>query len=483
MSSVLIGEWVLRSLWQGSAVAAVLAVLLAVLRRPEHRHGASVAALLVLALWPLFGAEAGAGPGSGIAGPEQWLGRAWMFGAGFALLRVGAGHLRVRRLRRRSVAAPPGLLQRFEVLATEIAPRAQLRLSADAVVPLAMGIVRPLVLFPPALLLRLDADQVDALLAHELAHLQRFDPLIAVVQGLVEAAYFFHPAAWWISAQIRRESEHCADRVAAGRCGDPVRYARALTALAESRRSLPVPAADGGPLMDRIRTLLDPTPRRRPLPAVLLLLMFGLASAAWAGGDAEAEVPAVPEAAVAAEVPRSGRLEARRQALEDGRIELEDARADVLKQRDALRGEGRSLEARRAQLEAKAASLKSQAAQLEVRQAALADAEERIAEARVAMEATGAERWSAVKPTPKPRRARMSARPPTAPVPPGFAVPPLDLSVPLPPLPPMPSMDASFSMVSTTVDGEQVLVQHHLVGDRAEVLRKLKAVVAELETE
>ncbi len=584
--TALIGEWVLRSLWQGSLVAAAVVLALSVLRRPEHRHAASLVGLAALVIWPLVGPSADPAVALVLStdGPEALLGRLWVIGAVLTGLHVLVGHARVRSLRRRTVAAPPALLARFDALRSTMGlpARVRLALSPDAVVPLAVGILRPAVLLPPALLLRLPADQVDALIAHELAHLRRLDPLVAAAQGVVEAVYFFHPAAWWISAQVRRERELCCDRIAAERCGDPIRYARALLALAESRLPLPVPAADGGSLMDRIATLTEPRPpRRRPLGAAVVLLALGLVSAAWAGADtdtdagadlgadvgadagadagtdvdvpaASADVPAAEpkdqaDAVRAARADQRARLEQRREELRQGRVqlreelrqgrlELSDTRRELLGQRgrleerrqavkakqgeleghrknlEAKRGEleghrknleakqgeleghRRNLEAKRGELEghrrnleAKQGELEGQRGRLEARRQALELGQADLQRGRVELQEARRELLAqrpqpAPAPAPRPaRQARLRATPPPSPLPPVLTPPPLDVTLPLPPLPPMPTVDASFSMVSSTPDGERVVVQQHLVGDRAEVARQLRALLDQLE--
>jgi beta-lactamase regulating signal transducer with metallopeptidase domain len=128
-------------------------------------------------------------------------------------------------------------------------------------VPLAVGWLRPVILLPVTALTALPSDQLEAILAHELAHIRRFDYLVNLCQSVVETFLFYHPAAWWISACIRAEREHCCDDCAIEVCGDRLVYARALTALEEQRGSgwLLAPSARDGSLLYRIRRLLGAT--------------------------------------------------------------------------------------------------------------------------------------------------------------------------------------------------------------------------------
>ena len=103
------------------------------------------------------------------------------------------------------------------------------------------GIRRPAIL-PPAAILALAPEQLETILAHELAHIRRCDYLVNVVQRLVEALLFYHPAVWWASARIRQERGLCCDDAAVLACGDTLRYARALAAsecAAQNRLSRP----------------------------------------------------------------------------------------------------------------------------------------------------------------------------------------------------------------------------------------------------
>src|SRR4029077_4170756 len=110
---------------------------------------------------------------------------------------------------------------------------------------------------PVSALTGLSEDQLQAVIAHELAHIQRFDPFVNVFQVCVETLLFYHPAVWWLNKRIRAEREHCCDDVAVTLCGNAVEYARALT-LMEEWRSAPVfaMAVNRGPLTERIVRVL-----------------------------------------------------------------------------------------------------------------------------------------------------------------------------------------------------------------------------------
>ena len=141
----------------------------------------------------------------------------------------------------------------------------QLLVSSLVQAPVVVGWLRPAVLVPVGALAGLPADQVEALLLHELAHIRRHDYLVNLLQGVVEAILFYHPAVWWISGHIRVERELCCDDMAVAASGDVLTYARALAGLESARPAHAgmVMAASGGSLVNRIARLAG---RPRPAP-------------------------------------------------------------------------------------------------------------------------------------------------------------------------------------------------------------------------
>jgi predicted nucleic acid-binding Zn-ribbon protein len=140
------------------------------------------------------------------------------------------------------------------------------------------------------------AEMLEALLAHELAHIRRLDYVANLVQSLIEVLLFYHPVVWWLSRRIRIEREQIADDLAAEALGHPRRLALALSELARWQSSHPplALAAQGGSLMTRISRLVQPI--RQPLGGRLLLPLAGLAAmaiAAHAAGVPTATPPAV----------------------------------------------------------------------------------------------------------------------------------------------------------------------------------------------
>lgn len=215
---------------------------------------------------------------------------AWLCGLAVMVARLAAGSWQVRRLRQALVAGPASRWQdATDALARRLGLR-RLVLVVDSHrvdTPAVIGWLRPVIVLPIAAMASLAPSQVEAILAHELAHIRRHDFLVNMLQAVGETLLFYHPAVWWISSRIRAEREHCCDDVAVQVCGDAVTYAAALTELASS--SLPRPAlamaAANGSLVARVRRLLRPaaddaprTSSRAVIGALLVTLVIVAAS-------------------------------------------------------------------------------------------------------------------------------------------------------------------------------------------------------------
>jgi len=198
-----------------------------------------------------------------------WLDAIWLFGVLCLSGRTIGGWWLIRRLRRTSLARVPAhLAESFAQLVKRIgiSRPVELRISWRISSPLAMGVLRSVVLLPASALTSLSPEQLEVVLAHELAHIRRADYLWNMLQTMVETLFFFHPAVWWVSRNLRRYRELCCDDAALACCADPLTYATALLRLEEERSSRPLlaMALDGhesGGLRTRIARILGETPR------------------------------------------------------------------------------------------------------------------------------------------------------------------------------------------------------------------------------
>ena len=303
----------LHFIWQGTLLAAIyaLARLAAGSLTARARYAMACAALLAMALspaatyWWLARSGIAASPAPALtplnpqavaaafpyaADPWQaalpWIVMAWFAGVTACSVRLAAGWISAARLRS-SHNRPPSaewqhalqrLIERMRV------GRPVRLLVSDHVESLSViGWLRPVILAPLGLLTGLTPDHVEALLAHELAHVRRHDYLVNLLQGIAESLLFYHPAVWWLSGQIRVEREHCCDDLAVAASGDVLTYARALAELESARPAhfKAALAANDGSLVRRIRRLIDPAAHAPSRPgaawvlSVLLLVVIG----------------------------------------------------------------------------------------------------------------------------------------------------------------------------------------------------------------
>jgi HEAT repeat protein/beta-lactamase regulating signal transducer with metallopeptidase domain len=195
-----------------------------------------------------------------------WMILLWLLGVAFFSLRLVGGWFYTQRLK--SYGTRPleeGWEQTLLRLCDQLrAPRpARILESALVKVPMVIGWLRPVILMPASALTGLSPQQLEAIIAHELAHIRRHDYLINLLQAVVETLLFYHPAVWWVSRRIRQEREHCCDDLAVAVCGDSLTYARALLEMEQLRATGPqlAMAANGGLLMNRIQRLVGAQPK------------------------------------------------------------------------------------------------------------------------------------------------------------------------------------------------------------------------------
>jgi bla regulator protein blaR1 len=108
-------------------------------------------------------------------------------------------------------------------------------LSSKVDIPMVVGFIKPVILLPVAMLSSLTTDQVEVIILHELYHIRRNDHFINALQCLLEILFFYHPASWLISRQLRQEREKRVDEWVVQQTNRPLMYAEALITLEEKR--------------------------------------------------------------------------------------------------------------------------------------------------------------------------------------------------------------------------------------------------------
>jgi beta-lactamase regulating signal transducer with metallopeptidase domain len=115
-----------------------------------------------------------------------------------------------------------------------ITKNVQVKVSRIVSLPMIMGVLKPVILIPAGLVSGFSQEQLETILAHELAHLKRHDFLLNGLQSVLDVIYFFHPAMWLLSAQIRKERENCCDDLALEVSGSKLLLAKTLVQLQET---------------------------------------------------------------------------------------------------------------------------------------------------------------------------------------------------------------------------------------------------------
>ena len=362
-----VGWVLLHFVWQGALIALALAIALAVTgeRQAGLRYALSCGALtLMLAatlataatVWTSGDASALPGPAAGATpspaeltgvrggtagvpsaaaagatfssrfsptplagGPDSrqlvstampWLVAAWIGGVLLLSLRLLGGWWQTRALRAVDVAPVPDWCHaRLSTLADRLCITRPVAIvsSIRVPVPVIVGHLKPLIVLPAAALSGLSPAHLEAVIAHELAHVRRHDYLVNLAQTVIETLLFYHPAVWWVSRHVRVAREHCCDDIAVTVCRSRHEYVRALFDLEELRDETPALAlgATDGSLLARGRRLLVPQQGRTSSPrlAASVIALMVVAAAVTGASFNAALVPAIPTLEITAAPP------------------------------------------------------------------------------------------------------------------------------------------------------------------------------------
>ena len=302
------GWFVVHAMWTSAIIAGVAGVVLAALgdHRARLRYAVAYAGLLCMILLPLAVTvtrvdflsrtarieatgvvEQSIGFSAFVAWRQRLVGNApllWMLGATAVMVRVVKARRRTVALRRDGRLDAAASL---DPIVADLSVRLGIRHSVTVLtsplanVPMVMGWRQPTIVLPVWTAETLTRNHLEAVLAHELAHVRRRDYAANLLQVAVDTILWFHPASRWLSQRARLEREYCCDDLAVQVAGDAREYARALAGLEDARHEWPLAiGAASDTLLDRIQRVVG-TPRRvltpmRAMSALLVALAVGL---------------------------------------------------------------------------------------------------------------------------------------------------------------------------------------------------------------
>ena len=299
-----LGWTVLHSLWQGLIIGLVLSLILmnAPTKSAENRYRLSFAALLLIGVSSVvtfvFMWEKATETGENsdlealiLRGPisenillaptffEKFtlffnenapiIALMWLLGVVFFSIRLMGGLIFIQELRTRQLVYLQSDWQnRVNIFKNKLKISRAVGIAESALiaVPMTLGWLKPLILLPIGTINKMTTGEVEAILAHELAHIAGRDYLLNILQSVIEIIFYFNPAVWWIAANIRAERENRCDDIAVSLSNNALTYAKALLSIQEMQQpdarlfGLTLTFADNrrkGFLLKRIKRILN----------------------------------------------------------------------------------------------------------------------------------------------------------------------------------------------------------------------------------
>ena len=337
-----LGWTLLHSLWQIALVGLVMALSRLIWRSPNARHSAAMLALVASVAWPVvsFVRPATQPTFTPLISPVEseppeiqlptnapkvapmierttsqkivtkattlhrqmpslmsWVAMLWITGVFLLTLRQAGALYALHLLRTRGLdEVPPAIRALFEQTKARLGVHRLVKLVASTrvIAPVVIGSLRPVVLLPTSLIIGLPTDQIEALLAHELAHLRRWDDVANLLQCAIETLLFYHPVVWWMSRRAREDRELCCDDLATANGVERTSLAQALGRLVlwQTEATQPALAATGHmPVLARIQRLLQPTPASVSVNSWPIVVVLAVTLIATMMSKANAELP------------------------------------------------------------------------------------------------------------------------------------------------------------------------------------------------
>lgn len=206
-----------------------------------------------------------------ISGFYNWVGNLyhvivplWIGGVFLLSMRLIRGFIVTNRMKHTNLFALPPHWQECANELTgkmKINRNIQLKGSHNITAPMVIGYFSPVILFPLSAVTGLNYSELEAVLAHELAHIRRHDFVFICIQQVAETILFYHPVVWILSSYLDKEREKCCDDVAISLTNNSLPFAKAITLMESQRIQKNIPAASllgrDNRLLNRIRRILS----------------------------------------------------------------------------------------------------------------------------------------------------------------------------------------------------------------------------------
>lgn len=388
-----LGMTLLHSLWQILAVYIILRVVLSLLKTNDSRSKYNISAVFMMLIFVMalttfsiyenmdnqneslvfyhltkanevgnnqvmsypipMAQELGISPQKSISDYLPWFVIAYAGGIIFLSFRLAFGLFYLRRYRYNGILPISEELERiFQSLISKIQLKTNVSLVESVLtkVPFVLGYFKPVVVVPAGILLNIPFNQVEAILAHELAHIKRSDYLINIIQSIVELLFFYHPFIYLISKHVRDERENCCDDIALKYCSDSTQYVKALANMESVRMNLSPSAValvkSKNSLLKRITRILKPNLMKTKLSDRIfagIIVVLGLSTILIMGAAAMNNLPFDEKDAYTNDVSINlSNLYAKDVVLSDSIVEFDDGR--IITHRKNKKGKNEKIE-------------------------------------------------------------------------------------------------------------------------------------------
>lgn len=209
----------------------------------------------------------------------------WMIGAFLFFFKTASSLADLRSLHRKKHESVPDELLRFvKKIGHQLALTKSVKIfsSRHTDMPLVYGIFKPVILIPTGLLFQMNPAQLEAIIAHEMAHIKRNDYLVNLIQSILEMLFFFHPVFWWINHEIKKQREMACDEMAIALGAKPEELAYGLAnVINHAQKHTPemamAAAKKPNPTLDRIKKIMGVSPSpTQPTTLTTITMMITL---------------------------------------------------------------------------------------------------------------------------------------------------------------------------------------------------------------